>query len=391
MKEAVIVSGARTPIGKFGGSLKDVSASKLGATAIRGALKFSGINSEDVDEVVFGNSIQGAEAGYAARLASLLAGLPKEVPSVAINKQCASGLEAINIAAQLIISNQADIVIAGGTESMSQSPFVKTYESRFGSESTNSDALINSISCPVNQYHMGVTAENLASKYKISRKAQDIYSLESQRRAVTAITDSKFKKQIVEVKISSESEAAFVNQDECPRPDSTLNKLSKLPPVFQENGTVTAGNSSVISDGAAAVVIMSLDKCKSLGIKPKLRWVSRGVAGVEPSLMGTGPVPALGKAILSAGLTLDDLDLIELNEAFASQSIYCIQELGLDMQKTNVNGSGISLGHPIGATGAVLVVKLMEEMNLNNHLFGGVSLCVGGGQGIASIFENVQI
>ena len=391
MKEAVIVSGARTPIGKFGGSLKDVSASKLGATAIRGALKFSGINSEDVDEVVFGNSIQGAEAGYAARLASLLAGLPKEVPSVAINKQCASGLEAINIAAQLIISNQADIVIAGGTESMSHSPFVKTYESRFGSESTNSDALINSISCPVNQYHMGVTAENLASKYKISRKAQDIYSLESQRRAVTAITDSKFKKQIVEVKISSESEAAFVNQDECPRPDSTLNKLSKLPPVFQENGTVTAGNSSVISDGAAAVVIMSLDKCKSLGIKPKLRWVSRGVAGVEPSLMGTGPVPALGKAILSAGLTLDDLDLIELNEAFASQSIYCIQELGLDMQKTNVNGSGISLGHPIGATGAVLVVKLMEEMNLNNHLFGGVSLCVGGGQGIASIFENVQI
>ena len=391
MKEAVIVSGARTPIGKFGGSLKDVSASKLGATAIRGALKFSGINSEDVDEVVFGNSIQGAEAGYAARLSSLLAGLPKEVPSVAINKQCASGLEAINIAAQLIISNQADIVIAGGTESMSQSPFVKTYESRFGSESTNSDALINSISCPVNQYHMGVTAENLASKYKISRKAQDIYSLESQRRAVTAITDSKFKKQIVEVKISSESEAAFVNQDECPRPDSTLDKLSKLPPVFQENGTVTAGNSSVISDGAAAVVIMSLDKCKSLGIKPKLRWVSRGVAGVEPSLMGTGPVPALGKAILSAGLTLDDLDLIELNEAFASQSIYCIQELGLDMQKTNVNGSGISLGHPIGATGAVLVVKLMEEMNLNNHLFGGVSLCVGGGQGIASIFENVQI
>jgi len=391
MKEAVIVSGARTPIGKFGGSLKDVSASKLGATAIRGALKFSGINSEDVDEVVLGNSIQGAEAGYAARLASLLAGLPKEVPSVAINKQCASGLEAINIAAQLIISNQADIVIAGGTESMSQSPFVKTYESRFGSESTNSDALINSISCPVNQYHMGVTAENLASKYKISRKAQDIYSLESQRRAVTAITDSKFKKQIVEVKISSESEAAFVNQDECPRPDSTLDKLSKLPPVFQENGTVTAGNSSVISDGAAAVVIMSLDKCKSLGIKPKLRWVSRGVAGVDPSLMGTGPVPALGKAILSAGLTLDDLDLIELNEAFASQSIYCIQELGLDMQKTNVNGSGISLGHPIGATGAVLVVKLMEEMNLNNHLFGGVSLCVGGGQGIASIFENVQI
>ena len=391
MKEAVIVSGARTPIGRFGGSLKDVSASKLGATAIRGALKFSGINSEDVDEVVFGNSIQGAEAGYAARLSSLLAGLPKEVPSVAINKQCASGLEAINIAAQLIISNQADIVIAGGTESMSQSPFVKTYESRFGSESTNSDALINSISCPVNQYHMGVTAENLASKYKISRKAQDIYSLESQRRAVTAITDSKFKKQIVEVKISSESEAAFVNQDECPRPDSTLDKLSKLPPVFQENGTVTAGNSSVISDGAAAVVIMSLDKCKSLGIKPKLRWVSRGVAGVEPSLMGTGPVPALGKAILSAGLTLDDLDLIELNEAFASQSIYCIQELGLDMQKTNVNGSGISLGHPIGATGAVLVVKLMEEMNLNNHLFGGVSLCVGGGQGIASIFENVQI
>ena len=391
MKEAVIVSGARTPIGKFGGSLKDVSASKLGATAIRVALKFSGINSEDVDEVVLGNSIQGAEAGYAARLASLLAGLPKEVPSVAINKQCASGLEAINIAAQLIISNQADIVIAGGTESMSQSPFVKTYESRFGSESTNSDALINSISCPVNQYHMGVTAENLASKYKISRKAQDIYSLESQRRAVTAITDSKFKKQIVEVKISSESEAAFVNQDECPRPDSTLNKLSKLPPVFQENGTVTAGNSSVISDGAAAVVIMSLDKCKSLGIKPKLRWVSRGVAGVDPSLMGTGPVPALGKAILSAGLTLDDLDLIELNEAFASQSIYCIQELGLDMQKTNVNGSGISLGHPIGATGAVLVVKLMEEMNLNNHLFGGVSLCVGGGQGIASIFENVQI
>lgn len=391
MKEAVIVSGARTAIGKFGGALKDVSAPKLGAAAIRGALKFSGINSDDVDEVVFGNSIQGAEAGYAARLSSLFAGLPQEVPSLAINRQCASGLEAINIAAQLIISNQADIVIAGGTESMSQSPFVKTYQSRFGGKSTNSDALINSISCPVNQYHMGITAENLASKYNISRKDQDDYALESQRRAVAAIADSKFKEQIVEVKISSESGVEFVNKDECPRPDSTLSKLSNLPPVFQENGTVTAGNSSVISDGAAAVVMMSLDMCKSLDLKPKLRWVSRGVAGVEPSLMGTGPVPAFGKAILSAGLTVDDLDLIELNEAFASQSIYCIRELELDMKKTNVNGSGISLGHPIGATGAVLVVKLMEEMNSNKYLFGGVSLCVGGGQGIASIFENVQI
>ena len=391
MKEAVIVSGARTPIGKFGGALKDVSAPSLGGIAISGALKFSGINSKYVDEVVFGNSIQGAEAGYAARLSSLFAGLPQEIPSVAIYRQCASGLEAINIAAQLIISNQADVVIAGGTESMSQAPFVKTYQSRFGGRSTNSDALINSISCPVNQYHMGVTAENLASKYKITREDQDNYALESQRRAIAAIKFSRFKEQIVEVKTSSESELQSVNEDECPRSDTTLSKLSNLPPVFQENGTVTAGNSSVISDGAAAVVMMSMDMCKKLDVRPKLRWVSRGIAGVEPSLMGTGPVPALGKAILAAGLAVNDLDLIELNEAFAAQSIYCIRELGLDMRKTNVNGSGISLGHPIGATGAILVVKLMEEMSLNKHLFGAVSLCVGGGQGIASVFENILI
>ena len=391
MKEAVIVSGARTSIGKFGGALKDISAPSLGGVAISGALKFSGISPKDVDEVVFGNSIQSAEAGYAARLSSLFAGLSQEVPAVAINRQCASGLESINIAAQLIISDQAEVVIAGGTENMSQSPFVKSYQSRFGGTSTNSDALISSISCPVNQYHMGITAENLASKYKISREEQDNYALESQRRAVVAIESAKFKKQIVEVKIPSGSGFESVNEDECPRPDTTLSKLSALPPVFQENGTVTAGNSSVISDGAAAVVMMSMDMCEKLNVTPKLRWVSRGVAGVEPSLMGTGPVPALRKAILSARLAVGDLDIIELNEAFASQSIYCIRELGLDMGKTNINGSGISLGHPIGATGAILVVKLMEEMNLNKHLFGAVSLCVGGGQGIASVFENILI
>ncbi|MQG19077.1 MAG: thiolase family protein [SAR202 cluster bacterium] len=389
MKEAVIVSGVRTAIGRFGGIFKDVSAPVLGAAAIKRAVENSGVNLKDVDEVVFGNSIQGAEAGYAARMSSLLSGLPQEVPAVAINRQCASGLEAINIAAQLIISNQAEIVVAGGTESMSQAPFLNTYQSRFGGHSTNSDALMNSISCPVNQYQMGVTAENIASKYKISREEQDHYALESQRRAIDAIKNSKFKQQIVGVTVSTESGEKVVDQDECPRTDSTIEKLINLPPVFQENGTVTAGNSSVISDGAAAVVMMSLDLCRNLGIEPQLKWISRGVAGVDPALMGTGPVPALRKSILSAGLNIDDLDLIELNEAFAAQSIYCIRELGLDIEKTNVNGSGISLGHPIGATGAILVVKLMEEMNTKNYLYGAASLCVGGGQGVSSVFENI--
>ena len=394
MENAVIVSGARTPMGRFGGSFKDVAAPDLGATAIKAALERANISPEMVEEVVMGNALQAAEAGYAARLSSLNAGIPEETPTIAVNRQCSSGLEAINMAAMLVRSGEVDIAVAGGTENMSQAPFMLEYHVRFDGlrmgDGNLRDGLIEGLGCPVNRYHMGVTAENVAERFGVSREDQDELALISHQRAVSAIEDGRFDGQITPVSVPQRrGDPVVVSADEGPRADTSLERLSTLRPVFKRDGTVTAGNASSINDGAAAVVLMSERKAAELGLTPKLRWRTRGVAGVEPAVMGIGPVPAVQKALGKAGMEVDDIDLVELNEAFAAQALYCMRELDLDLEKTNVNGSGISLGHPVGATGAVMTVKLLEEIELRDQNLGLVTMCVGGGQGVATIFERV--
>lgn len=394
MKEAVIVSGARTPIGSFGGAFKDFSAADLGATAIKSALERAGLEADQVDEVFMGNVLQAEEAGYAARLSALRAGVPAEVPAIAVNRACSSGLEAINIAASFIKSGEVDVAVAGGTENMSQPPFLLGYRSRFdGLRLGNTeirDSLVEGLSCPVNDYHMGVGAENIAERYEISREDQDELAVLSHQRAVAAMENSRFSDQIVNVSVPQRrGDPVVVTTDEGPRPDATLERLSKLRPVFKEGGTVTAGNASSINDGAAAVVIMSADKAAELGVAPRLRWRARGVAGVDPAFYGIGPVPAVRNALDKGSMALEDIDLIELNEAFAAQALHNIRGLELDLEKTNVNGSGISLGHPIGATGAIMTVRLMEELERRDDEVGLVTMCVGGGMGVATIFERV--
>ena len=395
MQEVVIVSGARTPIGRFGGAFKDVSASELGSLVIRSALDQANISPGQVDEVVLGNALQTEEAGYAARLASLGAGIPDEVPTIAINRQCSSGLEAINMAALLVKTGEVDIVVAGGIENMSQSPYLIGYKARFDGlgmgDGALTDSLTKGLGCPVNLYHMGVTAENVAERFGVSREDQDELAAISHQRAVAAIKDGRFDHQISSVTVPQRrGDPIVVSRDEGPREDSTVERLAQLNPVFKKDGTVTAGNASSINDGAAAVVIMSAEKAAELGVKPRMRWHTRAVSGVEPAIMGIGPVPAVRKALGKAGMSIDDIGLIELNEAFASQALYCMRELDMDLEKTNVNGSGISLGHPVGATGAIMTVKLMEEMELRGDELGLVTMCVGGGQGVATIFQRTE-
>ena len=394
MQNAVIVSGARTPMGRFGGSFKDVAAPDLGAAAIRAALERAGVSPEMVEEVVLGNALQAQEAGYAARLASLNAGIPESTPTIAINRQCSSGLEAINMAAQLIRTGEVEIAVAGGIENMTQAPFMLDRSVRFDGlrmgDSTLRDGLVEGLGCPVNRYHMGVTAENVAERFEVSRESQDELALISHQRAVAAMESGRFDRQITAVSVPQRrGDPIVIDTDEGPRADTSLERLAALRPVFKRDGSVTAGNASSINDGAAAVVMMSEEKAKQLGVTPKLRWHSRGVAGVDPAIMGIGPVPAVQKALGKSGMVVDDIDLIELNEAFAAQALYCMRELNLDLEKTNVNGSGISLGHPVGATGAVMTVKLLDEIQLRDQNLGLVTMCVGGGQGVATIFERV--
>ena len=393
MQEVVIVSGARTPIGRFGGAFKDVSASALGSLVIKAALDQANLRPDQVDDVVLGNALQTAEAGYAARLASLGAGIPEDVPTVAINRQCSSGLEAINMAALMVKTGEVDIVVAGGIENMSQSPYLVGYKARFDGlgmgDGSLTDSLVRGLGCPVNDYHMGVTAENVAERFGVSREDQDELAAISHQRAVTAIKDGRFDRQISSVTVPQRrSDPIIVSRDEGPREDSTVERLAQLSPVFKKDGTITAGNASSINDGAAAVVLMSAEKAAEIGIKPRMRWHTRAVSGVEPAIMGIGPVPAVRKALKKAGMSIDDIGLIELNEAFASQALYCMRELNMSMDKTNVNGSGISLGHPVGATGAIMTVKLMEEMESRGDELGLVTMCVGGGQGVATIFQR---
>lgn len=394
MENVVIVGGTRTPIGNFGGSFKDMQASDLGAAAIRGVLERSGVDPASVEEVIMGNVIQAAETGYSARRAMLAAGLPETTTAITVNRACSSGLEAINLAVMSIMTGQAEVIVAGGNESMSGVPYlmpgVRFQGPRMG-DYTVIDALTQGLSCPIYDYHMGVTAENVAERYEVSREAQDEMAFISHQRAVRAQTEGRFNEQIVSVSVPQRrGDPVLVSQDEHPRADTTIESLGKLRTVFKQEGTVTAGNSAGINDAAAAVILMSESRAKAEGLKPILRWVGRSVAGVDPAYMGIGPVPAVKKVLERTNLGLDEIDIVELNEAFAAQAVAVIRELGMDMDRTNVNGSGISLGHPVGATGAIMTVKLMEELAYADGQFGLVTMCVGGGQGAATIFERMN-
>ena len=390
MEDVVIVSGVRTPIGKFQGAYSNLSASDLGAIVIKEAVKRAGLQPDQVDHVVLGCVGQVMEDGYISRHAAVKAGIPIETPAVTVNRICGSGLEAINTGARYIQTGDASVVVAGGAENMTMMPYYLR-QARAGyrmGNGTIEDGILHLLGDPFSKSHMGITAENLAEKYEISREAQDEVAVKSQERAAAAIAAGKFKDEIVPVEVKQGKETVTIDTDEHPRMTS-MEALGKLKPAFKDGGMVTAGNASGINDGAAAVVLMTAAKARELGVKPRLKLVARAESGVEPSIMGQGPIPAVQKALEKSGLTLDQIDLIELNEAFASVAAACSTVLGLDPEKTNVNGGAIALGHPVGATGAILTVKIMHEMERRNARYGLVSLCIGGGQGIASIFERV--
>ncbi len=391
MGEVVLVSGARTAIGRFGGAFKDTPASDLAAVVIRAAVERAGIKPEQVDQVILGCVGQVMEDAYIARHAAVKAGLPIEVPAYTVNRICGSGLEAINTAARWIECGDAEVVVAGGVENMSMQPYYVRY-ARFGyrlNHGVLEDGIQHLLGDPFSKVPMGITAENLAEKFGISRQEQDEVALRSQERAARAIAEGRFKDEIVPVEVRDGRETIVVDTDEHPR-QTTLEKLAALKPAFKEGGSVTAGNASGINDGAAAVVVMSRKKAEELGVKPRLRMVARAEHGVEPSIMGSGPIPAIQKVMRKAGLSVDQMDVIELNEAFASVAAACSNALHLDPEKTNPNGGAIALGHPIGATGAILTVKTMYELERRGGRYGLVSLCIGGGQGIATIFERVS-
>ncbi len=395
IESVVVVSAVRTPIGDFGGTLRDVPAVDLGAVVIKEALRRANVEPEQVDEVLMGNIFQAGQRANPARQASVKAGLPYEVPALTLNNQCASAMRAITAGAHKIVAGDAEIIVAGGMENMSATPYILT-KARWGYRLFNDKVLdhmlYDGLICAFCNYHMGVTAENLAEKYGITREEQDRLACESHRRAIKAIDEGKFKEEIVPVEVPRKrGEPILFDTDEHPRRDTTVERLSKLPPVFKKDGTVTAGNSSAINDGAACVVIMSEKAAERLGVEPLARLVACSVVGVDPAIMGWGPVPATKKALEKAGMTLDDIGLVELNEAFAAQALACIKGLGLDLSITNVNGSGISLGHPVGATGCRIVVTLIYEMIRRKVRYGLATLCQGGGMGSALIIENLRL
>jgi acetyl-CoA C-acetyltransferase len=391
MPDVVIASAARTAIGSFGRSLRDVAPTELGATVSRTAIERAGLQPDQVEQVVFGNVIHTApEDMYMARVVGIRAGIPKESPAVTVNRLCGSGVQAIVSAAQAIQTGDAHVVLAGGAESMSRGAYWvenARWGARMGDASVI-DAVVGCLTDPFNEIHMGVTAENLAESHGISRDAQDEFALESHRRAQAAIEAGLFDEEIVPIEVKARKGTDEFKVDEHVRLDATLETFSKLRPAFDKHGTVTAGNASGVNDAAAAVVVMSADRAQELGAPVRARILSYAVCGVEPKTMGIGPVPAVRKALQRAGKTLDDVDVIELNEAFAAQSLAVIKDLDLDLAKVNPNGGAIALGHPIAATGVILTTKILNEMERSDHKLGLVSLCIGGGQGIAMLLER---
>jgi acetyl-CoA C-acetyltransferase len=390
--EVVIVSAVRTAIGSFLGGLKNVSAVQLGATVIKEALNKVGIDHNQVDEVIMGNVLQAGLGQNPARQAALAAGLPQEVSAITINKVCGSGLKAIHFATQAIIAGDAEVVVAGGMENMSQAPHLLK-DSRNGYKMGDQkivDSMINDgLWCAENNYHMGVTAENLADKYEISREEQDEFSAASQQKAQAAIESNRFVDEIVPVEVPGrKGQVTVFSQDEFPKFGTTAADLAKLRPAFKKDGSVTAGNASGINDGAAAVVVMSRKKAEELGLEPLVTIKANANAGVDPSIMGIGPVPAVKKALEKAALSLEDINLIEANEAFASQALAVDRELQFNKEILNVNGGAIALGHPIGASGTRILVSLIHEMKKSDARYGLATLCIGGGQGVATIVEK---
>jgi len=391
MHEVVIVSGVRTPTGGFGGTLSTIPAPQLGAIVVKEALKRAGITGDMVDEVIIGTHFQAGIKANSARQAALYAGIPEEVPAWTPNKNCGTGLKAINVAAQSIMVGDNEIVVAGGCETMSDIPYLLK-KARFGYRMGHGELLdgmlYDGLIDPFMNYHMGITAENVAEKCGITREMQDEFAYRSHVLASQASKAGYFKEEIVPVTVTKKKETIEFTEDETIRHDISLEKLAKLRPAFKEGGTVTAGNASGINDGAAAVVMMSKEKAQELGLKPRLKIVAQASAGVHPSIMGYAPVPAINKLLQKAGLTKDDIDLFEINEAFAAQAVACVKDLGLDMDKVNVNGGAIALGHPVGCTGARLIVSIMHELERRQAKRGVVALCIGGGQGIATLVER---
>ncbi len=391
--EVVIVSAVRTAIGSFNGSLKDVSAPELGAIAIKGALEKAGIKPEQVDEVILGNVLQAGLGQNPARQAALKAGLPESVSAMTINKVCGSGLKAVHLATQAILAGDADIVIAGGIENMSQAPYIlKNARNGFkmGNQQLLDTMVSDGLTCAFNNYHMGITAENLCDQYELSREEQDEFAAASQLKAVTAIEEGKFKDEIVPVEIPQRKGDPIVfDTDEYPKKGTTAEKLAGLRPAFKKDGSVTAGNASGINDGAAVLIVMSREKADELGIKPLVAIKGNASAGVDPSIMGIGPVKAVKKALEKASVSMEELDLIEANEAFAAQSLAVGRELQFNKEILNVNGGAIALGHPIGASGARILVTLIHEMKKRQAKKGLATLCIGGGQGVATVVELV--
>jgi acetyl-CoA C-acetyltransferase len=393
MRDVVIASAARTAVGSFGGGLKDIPAVELGKVAVMEALKRGGVNPEWVEEVILGCVLTAGQGQNPTRQVLIRAGIPKEVPGTTVNKVCASGLKSVMMAAQAIKAGDADVIVAGGIESMSQAPYLLT-GARWGYRMNDSpvvDGMIHDGLLDIfNHYHMGITAENVAEKFGVSRKDQDELAFRSQQNAGRAIKEGRFKDEIVPVSIPQKKGNPLVfDTDEHPRPNTTMEALAGLRPAFKKDGTVTAGNASGINDGAAAVVVMAAEKAKALGLQPLARIKSYATAGVAPEIMGTGPVPSSQAALKKAGLTAKDLDLVEANEAFAAQAAYVNRAMGWDIEKVNVNGGAIALGHPIGASGARIFVTLLYEMKKRKARYGLATLCVGGGMGGAMIVERM--
>jgi len=391
MQNVYLVEALRTPIGSFGGSLKDVGAVQLATAVVKEVRQRSGISAECIDEVVLGNVLKSGLKGNPARQAAIHSGLPVSVPAITIDKQCASGLRAITLAYHQILAGDSNVVIAGGSENMSNVPHL-VMNARWGQKMGDLrtvDALFHDgLHCAIEGYHMGITAENLAEEYHISREEQDVFALESQQKAIKAKEQGKFEKEIIPVAIKSKHGSTLVTEDENIK-ITNLEKLLTLKPAFKENGTVTAGNASSLNDGAAAVIVASEQAVKEYNLKPLAKIRSVASAAVSPSIMGIGPVPATQKALTRANLTIQDIELAELNEAFAAQVLAVNKELGLPEEIINVNGGAIALGHPIGCSGARIVVTLVHELRRQKKQIGLASLCVGGGQGVSIIIEAV--
>jgi acetyl-CoA C-acetyltransferase len=391
-REVVVLSGVRTAIGDYGGSLKDLPPTELAAQVVRAAVQRAKVAPEDVGHVVFGNVIHTEPKDmYLSRVATILGGLPKETPAMTLNRLCGSGLQAIVSAAQAVKLGDADVVLAGGVESMSRGVYALP-TARWGARMGDTqimDMMVGALTDPFDTVHMGITAENVAAKWGISRQQQDELAVESNRRAANAIQKGHFKEQILPVELKSKKGTVLFDTDEHPRADASMDGMAKLRTVFQKDGSVTAGNASSINDGAAALVLMEREAAERKGVRPLGRLVAYAHAGVDPKYMGIGPVPAVKKVLERSGLKVDDMDVIESNEAFAAQACAVAKDLNFDLRKVNPNGGAIALGHPIGATGCILTIKALYELQRTNGRYALVTMCIGGGQGIAAVFERM--